>query len=357
MATFSLWDPRKNQDFVYIDEIINDQFQMAATSIFVYKYLGVKGGNDDPTEIEDPVFGENVNRKYDLNVYELLGVQNMFDAEYSLTQFGQILESDVVWMTFHINDSIRKLGRKFIPGDVFEVPFLREDTLLDENAPAINKYYVVESVTRAAEGFSSTWFPHLYRVKLTTMKNSAEYEDITGQPAVDGNGDPIPNPNGGSGSGGSDDLTLQDILSDYNNKMKVNDAVVKEAEKNVERRNFETQQFYVVPGDELGKQYPWIFAGDGIPPDGATLAGSGVSFPQNAPDGEYYLRTDYEPNVLFRKDGPVWRRQEVDWRKKWQAAHRILETFINNRNKTTIQGDTFDEKQALSKVVMPKADF
>jgi len=357
MANFSLWDPRKNQDYVYIDEMILDQFQMAATSIFVHKYLGIKGGNGDPTEIEDPVFGENRNRKYDPNVYELLGVHNVQDMEFALIQFGQIIQADIVWMTFHINDSVRRLGRKFIPGDVFEIPHLRDDLLLDPEAPAINKYYVVEDVTRAAEGFSSTWFPHLFRVKLSPMKNSEEYEDITGKPAEDINGDPIEGDGNGNGSGPNGDLTIADIISDYNNKMKNNKKVVEEAERNVDRRNFETQQFYVVPGDELGKQYPWIFAGDGNPPNGAEPIGKGTSFPLNATDGDWYLRTDYDPNVLFRKDGAVWRRQEVDWRKKWQAAHRILESFINNRNKTTIQGDTFDEKQAISKVIRPRADF
>ncbi len=353
---FSLWDPRKNQDYEFFDATIQEMFEAGATSIFVHKYLGIGPDADDPSEIEDPVFQENRNRKYDPDIYELLGVYNVQDLEYDLTQFGQIVSADIMYISFHLNDSIRRLGRKLLAGDVFEIPNLRDDALLREDAPAVNKYYVVEEVTREANGYSPTWFPHLLRVKLKVITSSQEFEDIFNQPPLDGNGDPIEGP----GSGDNGELTLEDIISDYRDKMNLNNKVVEEAEKAVDRRNFQTLQFYVVPGDELGKQYPWIFSGDGSPPNGAQLTGSGNRFPtedEGSQDGDWYLRTDMEPFVLYRRDGSKWRRQEVDYRKKWQAAHRILETFINNNNMTTIHGDTFAEKQPLSKALGPKADF
>lgn len=355
MANFSLWDPRKNQDYIFLDETILEMFSVGATSIFVYKYLGVNGGND-PSEIEDPVFQENRSRNYDKDVYELLGVHNVHDLDVELTQFGQMISSDYIFMTMHLNDSIRRLGRKIMAGDVFEIPHLRDDALLREDTPAVNKYYVVDEVTREADGYSPTWYPHLLRIKLKVMTNSQEYEDILTLPPLDGNGDPIEGD--GNGSGPNGELTLEDIISDYKQKMNLNDKIVKEAEEAVDRRNYQTLQFYVVPGDELNTQYPWIFAGDGHPPNGAELAGYGTSFPvEDVYEGMWFLRTDFEPNVLFRKTGVSWKRYEVDWRKKWQAAHRILETFINNRNITTIDGDSFNERQAISKALKPQADF
>lgn len=355
MARFSMWDPRKNQDYVYIDETIQEMFEVGATSIFVHKYLGVSEAND-PTEIEDAVFQENRNRKYDPDIYEILGVYNVQDLEYDLTQFGQIVAADTMFITFHLNDSIRRLGRKFLPGDVLEIPALRDDALLEEDAPAVNKYYVVDEVTREANGYSPTWFPHLLRLKVKIITSSQEFDEIFKQPPVDANGDPID----GIGSGEDGGLTLQDILADFNKKTELNARIVKEAEEAVDRRNFETQHFYVVPGDEKGTQYPWIFAGDGQPPNGAQVAGAGTRFPtteEGAEEGDWYLRTDMEPHVLYHKEGTKWRRYEVDYRKRWQAAHRILETFINNRNTTVLPDESFPEKQALSKVIKPKADF
>jgi len=355
MARMSLWDPRKNLDYEFIDANIQEQFDIAATSIFVHKYLGISE-TSGPTAIEDPVFQENRTRKYDPDIYELLGTYNVQDLEYDLTQFGQIVAADIMFITFHLNDHVRRLGRKMMPGDVLEIPALRDDMLLNEDTPPVNKYYVVEEVAREANGYSPTWFPHLIRTKCRIITSSQEFEDIFNQPPLDGNGDPID----GVGSGDNGNLTLEDIIADYQGKLNNNAKAVEEAEAAVDRRNFETAQFYVVPGDELGKQYPWIFAGDGQPPNGAQLVGSGNRFPtteEGAQEGDWYLRTDMEPHVLYRKDGPRWRRQEVDYRKKWQAAHRILESFINNKNITTIQGDSFDEKQNIAKILGPKADF
>ena len=355
MSRFSMWDPRKNEDYQFFDETIQEMFEVGATSIFVYKYLGVGTDGTDPTAIEDPVFMENRQRNYDTDVYELLGVYNVQDTEFDLTQFGQMVSADIIYMEFHLNDSIRRLGRKLMAGDVFEFPHLRDDALLREDTPAINKYYVVEDVSRDPNGYSPTWYPHLIRVKLRVLTNATEYQDILNQPPLDANGDPIP-------GGGNGPNSLEEILSDYQQQIDNNERVVEEAEAMVDRRNFETQHFYVVPGDELGKQYPWIFAGDGIPPNGAVLTGTGTSFPteQDFPppqNGDYFLRTDYEPHVLFRRDGAKWRRQEVDWRKRWQAAHRILESFINNDAITTVDGVSAPEKVAISKAVTIKADL
>lgn len=358
MARFSLWDPRKNLDYQFFDETIQEMFEAGATSVFVHKYLGTEntsGGDDpsqpnydklDPLNIQDMLFLENRDRVYDPNVYELLGVYNILDTEFDMTQFGIILDTDSFHITFHLNDSVRRLGRKLMPGDVFELPHLRESPMEDGSAPAINKFYVVEDVSRAAEGYSPTWFPHLIRAKVRALTDTQEYKNILDRPAEDANGDPIA------------DTTLRDIISDYKNQIGVSDAILEAAEKEVDRRNFETLQFYVVPGDEVGQQYPWIFAGDGNPPNGAEPVDAGSNFPDNAQEGDWYLRTDMEPHVLFRKVGSAWRRQEVDYRKKWNAAHRILHSFLHNNQTSTLDnGEVVQQKVALSKVGRPRADF
>jgi hypothetical protein len=352
MANFSLWSPRKNQDYQFLDNMIKEMFSVGATSVFIHKYLGIGTDGTDPTAIQDAVFQENRDRHYDPDVYELLGTYNVQDLEYEMTQFGQIIQSDVFFMEFHLNDSIRRLGRKLLAGDVVELPHLRDDALLDENTPAVNKYYIVDEVTRSANGYSPTWYPHLIRAKLRVITNSQELGDIINQPVLDANGDPID-----STDQYGNILDLGDIISDFNTKTDLNNKIVVEAETNVDRRNFETQQFYIVPGAELAGQYPWVFSSDAIPPNGAIPVGSGSSFPTNAVDKDYFIRTDMDPKVLFRKDGTKWRRQEYDNRPKWEAAHRLLRGFINNDKVTTIDGDSFNEKVAISKAISVKADF
>lgn len=355
MSRFGMWDPRKNDDYRFLDDVIDEMFEMGGVGILVHKYLGPQSedGTDaslpgrngtKETHIQDMLFLENRDRNYAPDVYELYGVYQMQDTEFNIMQFAMFTDADSFYLEFHLNDSIRKLGRKMMSGDVLEMPHLRDDALLDEDAPAINKFYVVQDVNRASSGYSPTWFPHILRVKVKPLTDSQEFNQILGAEATDANGDPM-------------GFDLRSIISDFRDQIKVSDAVVEAAESAVPFRNFETAHFYVVPGDENGSQYPWIFAGDGRPPNEAAEAGSGTHFPDDPQEGEWFLRTDMDPYVLFKRVGKMWRREEVDYRKKWQAAHRILETFLNNTSQTTINGDTFAEKQPLSKVVRPKSDF
>lgn len=351
-SRMSLWDRRKNDDYTFIDESIREMFDIGGVEVLLHKYIGVYDQGetlDSDTrqgilKIQDLFLLENRDRAYDPNVYQLRGVYNVQDTEFDIRQFGLFLEADTLYLEFHINDVLEKINRKLLSGDVLEFPHLRDDSLLDEGLPAVNKFYVVSDVNRAAGGWSAVWRPHIFRAKLKPLTDSQEYADILNPEWED--------------SGQS----LRDILSDYNGMIGVSDAILEEAETNVMKRNFQTLQFYVVPGDETGKQFPWIFAGDGIPPNGAELAGQGTTFPAEPRDGDWFLHTGSDPHILYRfvsniNGGGVWERREVDLRKKWEAAHRILQSFINNDNQSSIQGEVVPERQMLSRVIKPRADF
>jgi hypothetical protein len=354
-----LWDRNKNDDYTFLDETIREHFQIGGVETLLHKYLGIhdQGETGDATQpsnsnsarkgvtqIQDLLLLENRDRKYDPNVYELYSIYNMQDTEFDIRQFGLFLEADTLYLEFHINDTLEKIGRKLMSGDVLEFPHLRDDALLDEDAPAINKFYVIEDVNRAAGGWSAIWRPHIWRVKIKPLTDSQEYSDILNSEATDANGDGL-------------GMSIRDIISDYDGQIGISDAIYEQAEADVPERNFETLQFYVVPGDEMGKQFPWIFAGDGDPPNGAELVGSGTSFPMEPEENDWFLHTAMDPYVLYRYVGGVWQRREADYRKKWSAAHRILKSFINNDNSNLIGGEQVTEKQMLSKVIKPRADF
>jgi hypothetical protein len=99
-------------------------------------------------------------------------------------------------------------------------------------------------------------------------------------------------------------------------------------------------------------------ASDGQPANGLSIVGSGSSFPTSGVnDGDYFLRTDFSPNRLFKKSGSRWIRISDDFRAVWAAANRVLTTFINNDNFTiNSDGEVTAEKTNLSKVVKPKTD-
>jgi len=367
MANMQMWDRRKNDDYYFIDEQIREMFRIGGVEVLLHKYTGIidQGEQGDATQpsnakskkkgirqIQDLFLLENRDRAYDPNVYELRAAYNMQDTEFDIRQFGLFLEADTIYLEFHINEVLEKIARKLMSGDVLEFPHLRDDALLDEDMPAVNKYYVVQDVARAAGGWSQVWRPHIFRVKVKPLTDSQEYKQIL-DAEVDDSG-----------------FDLRSLISDLPFNKDISDALVEQAERDVPMRNFQTQHFYVVPGDEKGKQYPWIFAGDGVPPNGAKLAATGTSFPEEAKDGDWFLHTGMEPNVLYQFEGAktdvfgqetgggaVWQRREVDFSKKYSAAHRILQSFVNNQNSNIIGGKEVQEKQMLSKVAKPRADF
>lgn len=351
MARLSIWNSgRKGNTYNYIDKMISQWMGASGTGVYLHLYLGIHDQSDDgssppnPSQIQDVLLLENRDRKYSETVYELRGVYNVSDIDIDMRQFGFFLANDTIFIEFHLNDVIAQLGRKIMTGDVIELPHQRDDALLD-GGKAVNKYYVVDDVTRASDGYSPTWYPHILRVKCSPMTAGEEFDDILQKPLKDA-------------FGINTDGTLADLLTTLNTELEINEDIVESAKRSVKKRNFETQHLWVMPGEELTNQKPWVLAGDGIPPNGIPC-GTGTSFPQNADEGEYFLRTDYWPQALFRRVSGAWRIQEYDYREEeWSVAHATLKKYINNRATVTFEdGTTANEKQGLYQAVKPKTDL
>jgi hypothetical protein len=274
-------------------------------------------------------------------------------------------------MTMHINDFIRAIGRKPISGDVIELPHIKDEFALNDFDVSLPRYFVISDVGRAAEGFSPTWYPHLYRLKLTKIIAGQQYKDIFDQKVVD----PV--------TGEETDTTLSDILSTHARELQINDAILAEAEADAPKSGYETQHFYTLAVDDKGNAlletvddtsappdagdtgfdvsrtakrpqragYSGYLLGDGIPDNGADF-GSGITFPNSPNDGDYYLRTDFLPNRLFRFDGARWIKREDAVRTVMTndnptnplSANRLTQkgSFINNKNRTGVNLLTSD---------------
>jgi len=388
MPRLSLYKPEKGNDYRFMDKVINEQFSVGGTDIYLHKYLGPydqgdtnKDGPASPTQpqysgdslnertIQDLLFLENRDRKYSDDVYIIRGIYNVQDMDFNLSQFGMFLQNDTVFMTVHLNDSVERIGRKIMNGDVIELPHMKDDFSLDENIPiALKRFYVVEDVNRAAEGFSQTWWPHLLRLKLKSIVDSQEYKDILDKEVGDtGN-------------------TLSSYMSTYNREKEINAQVVAQAESDVPKSGFNYKQYYVTPIDERGNvrkegvsegsassdesinavvdtpassHYGFYLDGDGVPPNGY-VAGHGTSFPDSGIDkGDYFLRTDYLPNRLFRYDGTRWVKTEDAVRMTTtndNSRANYKTSFINNTTSSTINGLTVEQRQSLTDALKPKAD-
>jgi len=172
---------------------------------------------------------------------------------------------------------IELVGRKLMVGDVLELPHLLDYNPLNETIPtALKRFYQITDANYASEGFSQTWFPHLWRIKCEPLVDSQEFSQILQEPINQDNylglwdatktyppgyvisyGDknyiskievPIgiappnetyweldPNQN------------LKDILATYNKNLEINNAILQEANRIVPKSGYDNSNLYIVP--------------------------------------------------------------------------------------------------------------
>jgi len=385
MPRISLYKPERGNDYHFLDRQIQEMFTVGGTDINIHKYLGARNPStsestaDQPqydavkeTNIQDLLFLENRDRKYDPDVYSMRAVYNVQDIDFDLSQFGLFLSNDTLFMTIHINSSVKTLGRKVIAGDVIELPHLTDEYALNDYDTALKRFYVVEDVNRAAEGFSQTWYPHLYRLKLKQIYDGQEYKEILDLPVSENSSN-----------------TLRDMLSTYEKEMQINRAVVAQAEADAPKSGYDISHYYTVATNEDGsvalrtadetdldasminttadeitdrpdrEGYTGYLVGTGdAAPNGAPF-GFGIAFPLSNREGDFFLRTDFLPNRMFKYDGTRWVKQNDDVR---MTLSNTLErqtsktSFINNTKTSTIGGAVVEERQSLSKALRPKKD-
>lgn len=267
-------------------------FQIGGVDVLIHKYLGPaqstgagspsqpKYNSTDIFQIQDLLFLENRDRKYDSDVYVLRGVYNISDIDFNLSQFGLFLQNDTIFITFHINDTVEKIGRKLVSGDVVELPHLKDEYALNDLQYALKRYYVIEDVNRAAEGFSTLWYPHLYRAKCKPLVDSQEFKDILDKVANSDQdkgvwdteytyflGDIVEGPDGKSYEVVVDSVTgvappstahyqladsLRDIMSTYDREMQIMKAVLDQADADVPKSGYDTSKYYTIQKDDQG---------------------------------------------------------------------------------------------------------
>ena len=99
--------------------------------------------------------------------------------------------------------------------------------------------------------------------------------------------------------------------------------------------------------------------GDGTAPNGLPV-GSGITFPVNPSLGDYFLRTDYLPQLLYRWDGSLWIRISQNVRAEGDVTssdQTLFGSFINNTQTTTLtDGTVIPQQQPLSTLLTIQPD-
>lgn len=289
MPKLSLYRPNKQNDYRFFDRTISEELRVGGTDLYIHKYLGPtdQGPSIDytqpqyetmsPLNIQDLLFLENRDRTYDPNVYRLRGHYNVQNLDFDLSQFGLFLNNDIIFITVHYNDMIDIVGRKLMVGDVLELPHLLDYNPLKETIPvALKRFMQITDANYASEGFSQTWFPHLWRIKCEPLVDSEEFSQILQEPINQDNYLGVwditkPYPEGYIISYGdknyisitdvpagtnppnstywrlTEEQNLKDILSTYNQNIAINNAALQEAQRLLPKSGYDNSNLYIVP--------------------------------------------------------------------------------------------------------------
>ena len=330
MPRLSLYRPQKSNDFKFLDRNIKEMFVVGGTDLYIHKYIGSNNvaSSDltqpvydslNPTNIQDLLFLENRDRKYDTTIYRIRGHYNVQNLDFDLSQFVLFLNNDIIFITVHYNDMIELIGRKLMVGDVFELPHLTDYHPLNETIPiGLRRYYQITDANFASEGFSNTWYPHLWRIKCEPLVDSQEFANILDAPIEKDNylgdwdstktyvpgytvtyGDKTYTPiqDVPAGIAPTDPAywqldtaqSLKDIIGRYNQNIAVNDAAIAEAARLLPKTGYDRSQLYVVP----------TFDGEPSPPVNLVI--------NNGPPDPAVGSVQIFANPLYKNPSPVIR--------------------------------------------------
>jgi hypothetical protein len=289
MPKLSLYRPNKQNDYRFFDRTISEQLTVGGTDLYIHKYLGPSAATPSvdytqpqydvlrPENIQDLLFLENRDRVYDTNIYRLRGHYNVQNLDFDLSQFGLFLNNDIIFIVVHYNDMIDIMGRKLMVGDVLELPHLVDYNPLRDTIPvALKRFYQITDSNYASEGFSQTWYPHLWRIKCEPLVDSQEFSQILQEPINQDNylglwDGTRTYPPGYVISYGDKNYTskievpigmappdetyweldpnqnLKDIMATYNKNIQVNNAILDEASRLVPKAGYDRSNLYVVP--------------------------------------------------------------------------------------------------------------
>jgi len=289
MPRLSLYRPNKQNDYRFFDRTISEQLTVGGTDLYIHKYLGPSAATPSvdytqpqydvlrPENIQDLLFLENRDRVYDTNIYRLRGHYNVQNLDFDLSQFGLFLNNDIIFIVVHYNDMIDIMGRKLMVGDGLELPHLVDYNPLRDTIPvALKRFYQITDSNYASEGFSQTWYPHLWRIKCEPLVDSQEFSQILQEPINQDNylglwDSTKTYPPGYVISYGDKNYTskievpigiappddtyweldpnqnLKDIMATYNKNIQVNNAILDEASRLVPKAGYDRSNLYVVP--------------------------------------------------------------------------------------------------------------
>lgn len=288
----------------------------------------------DISNIQDPIFLENRDREYATTSIRMKASYQPQDIVANQEKYGFVGSESYILETSFMQ-TLAKLGRPFVIGDIIELPSEKQYT---PTLRGILKYVEVQDVAWSVNGYTPTWVPTMQRLLCKPALASQETQSIFGKitPDVDTSG-------------------LSD-LDDGNHKMYQDIAAISqyiEAEANTKspmdgndqanrpKLSDELLDFGKLKGIPLGKldrPVEQTFTPvDALPPNGLPYT-QGDAFPTSPKDRDYHRLTYTKsgkniPTVLYRYSlaKKQWIRLAADRRILIRNDKSMLEEFKSGK--------------------------
>jgi len=261
--------------------------------------------------VQDTVLNENRDREYDFDEIPVLRVTyTISQNELEYARFGMALANDVLTIEVHTEEMEKQCERRLAPGDVIEMPHLREVGI---DGRVANKWYEVSSIIWSPTGIDVSYARHVSAIVLRPMRHQQEFLDLFHRMDEYGK-------------------NLAEQMSNVDAMLSITQANQEKAREYVNTTWFDTTLLYFCPDDPSRHPYRWT--GDGVPDNGEPVT-QGADFPSAPAPGDWFLRVDFVPNRLYRfTDTNRWKLMEKDTKREWQPYNWVvqLREFMSDRS-------------------------
>jgi len=232
-------------------------------------------------DVQDQLFLENRDRDYATKSVQFKVSYQPFDAISDLSKFGFQI-ADMYSFTTSFATMVKALGRPIVVGDILEVP---SEMQYDHNLRPVKKFLEVTDTSWAADGYTTSWRPIIYKFQASQMIPSQENRDILG--TADTQKYVI-----------DDGSFFDGIEQIQTGPLTASEAITAEAKKAVPEKGTNVRELASgmnvsrEPGSYDGRD---LYVEDGFPPDGQAYT-EGYKLPDVAGqvDGAYF-RLNYDP--------------------------------------------------------------
>lgn len=283
----------------------NDPWEVDKLELFDYQATTL----DD---VQDQLFMENRDRDYATQSVQFKVAYQPFDAISDLSKFG-FQVADIYSFTTSFATMVKALGRPIVVGDILEVP---SEMQYDHNLRPVKKFLEVTDTSWAADGYTTSWRPIIYKFQASQMIPSQENRDIVG--TVDTQKYVV-----------DDGAFFDGVEQIQTGPLTASEAIKAEAQLAVPETGTNVREVASGmsangrPGSYDGRD---LYLEDGLPPDGQAYT-EGFKLPDvaAATDGEFF-RLNYDP--VLKIASRLYRFNAV--KNKWMYVETDRRTLNNS---------------------------